>query len=219
MSNSKVIVDKEVLAKAYPLFSEEELLKEICDISVIKEVKAGEVISQRGNNIRGIPLILNGSLKVLREDEKGNEIFLYHILRGETCAMMLTCCIANKKSDVSAIAEEDSTLIMLPIEVMDQWMLKYQSWKIFVMRIYQDRFEELLTVIDSISFKKLDERLLDYLYNKVEVKGTRELVLTHQEIAYELNTSREVISRLLKQMEKKELLTIERGKIQLPKPY
>lgn len=209
-------LDRDRLSKAYPLLVEDALLDEICKLAVVKEIKAGEILSQKGNNIRAIPLILSGSLKVLREDEKGHEIFLYHILRGETCAMMLTCCIANKKSDVSAVAEEDSELLMLPIEVMDQWMVKYQSWKVFVMRIYQDRFEELLNVIDSISFKKLDERLLDYLYNKVEVTGTRDLQLTHQEIAYELNSSREVISRLLKQMEKNGLLTIERGKILLP---
>jgi|AntAceMinimDraft_1070359.scaffolds.fasta_scaffold05821_3 CRP/FNR family transcriptional regulator len=212
-------MDKEQLAKAYPLFTDEALLTEICEIAVIKEIKSGEVLSQKGSSIRVVPLILSGSIKVLREDEKGNEIFLYHILKGETCAMMLTCCIANKKSDVTAIAEEDSVIIMLPIDVMDRWMVKYQSWKVFVMRIYQDRFEELLNVIDSISFKRLDERLLDYLYNKVEVTGTRELILTHQEIAYELNSSREVISRLLKQMEKKDLLSIERGRILLPKHY
>lgn len=207
---------REQIAKAYPLLTEESLLDEICTLAIIKEIKAGEIVSQKGKNIRSIPLILSGSLKVLREDNSGHELFLYHILRGETCAMMLTCCIANKKSDVSAIAEEDSVLIMLPMEVMDQWMVKYQSWKVFVMRIYQDRFEELLNVIDSISFKKLDERLLDYLYNKVEVTATRELVLTHQEIAYELNSSREVISRILKQMEKNQLLKLERGKIILP---
>lgn len=216
--STKPSVSIEDLEKAYPLFRELELLQNIQEVAVRKEVRAGERFAHAGSPIRGIPLILEGSLKVLREEEEGKEIFLYHILRGETCAMMLTCCMANKKSDVSAVAEEDTTLLILPIDVMDTWMQMYQSWKVFVMRIYQNRFEELLQVIDSIAFKRLDERLLEYLYNKVEVTGSRDIQATHQEIAYELNSSREVISRLLKQMEKKDLLRLERGHIHLPMP-
>lgn len=208
----------EELSKAYPILNEEELLNKIIQLGEVRYLKQGERFSSTGSTIRGIPLILEGSLRVLREDEKGHEIYLYHIMKGETCAMMLTCCMANKKSDVMAIAEEESRLIILPVEVMDKWMNEFQSWKVFVMRIYQDRFEEMIHVIDSIAFKRLDERLLDYLYNKVEVTGDRTLSITHQEIAYELNSSREVISRLLKQMEKKELLKIERGRILLPTP-
>lgn len=208
----------EDIAKAYPLLNDDDLLKRIYQLGELRLIKQGERFSNTGATIRGIPLILEGSLRVLREDEVGNEIYLYHIMRGETCAMMLTCCMANKKSDVLAIAEEDSKILVLPVEVMDKWMNEFQTWKVFVMRIYQDRFEELIHVIDSISFKRLDERLLDYLYNKIEVTGDRTLTITHQEIAYELNSSREVISRLLKQMEKKDLLKIERGRIIIPIP-
>jgi CRP/FNR family transcriptional regulator len=216
--NTTTSVSLQELAKAYPLLNDDELLENILKMGVRKDVKAGERFAEKGSPVRGIPLILKGSLKVLREDDEGHEIFLYHILRGETCAMMLTCCMANKKSDVTAQAEEDTTMLILPVEVMDQWMNEYQSWKVFVMRIYQNRFEELMEVIDSVVFKRLDERLLEYLYNKIEVTGNRTIEITHQEIAYELNSSREVISRLLKQMERKDLLQLERGRIILPLP-
>ena len=121
----------------------------------------------------------------------------------------------NKKSEIRTVAEEDTTIIGIPIRYMDEWMSQYQSWKNFIMRSYDNRMVELVKTIDSIAFKKMDERLLDYLEAKSEAINSRVINTTHQEIAYDLNASREAISRLLKQMEKEKLVTLGRNKIEL----
>jgi CRP/FNR family transcriptional regulator len=153
-------------------------------------------------------------LRILREDEEGHELLLYYIRPGETCAMSLTCCSGNAVSNVRAVAEEDTELLVLPIQVIDEWTTKYPSFKSFILKTYQRRFEELLNTIDGIAFHNLDDRLSQLLKQKSEKEG-RELKTTHQELANQLNSSREVISRLLKQMERKGKIQMGRNKITL----
>ena len=185
----------------FPLITEPSLKESIEQEGTIKEIPVGTVIMDIGGYIRFIPLVTKGCIKVLREDENGNELFLYHLYPGNTCAMSLTCCLSHGQSKIRAIAEEDVELISLPVKYMDKWMQQYPSWKGFVMNTYSKRFDELLTTIDNIAFLKMDERLLKYLNDKSKALNTLTLSLKHQEIAYELNTHREVISRLLKQLE------------------
>jgi len=177
--------------------------------------KEGDLIMDYGSYIKLVPIILEGSIKVSREDEDGNELFLYYLRPGETCSMSFTCCMMNKKSEIRTIAEEDTTIIGVPNRYMDEWMGRYQSWKNFVMTSYDNRMLELVRTIDSIAFKKMDERLVEYLQKKAEATGSKTLNATHQEIAYDMNASREAVSRLLKQLEKAGRLKLGRNRIEL----
>lgn len=205
----------DTLKEHFPVLYEKELQEEIAEHGKLTEVKAGTVIMDIGRYIKTMPLLVKGSIKILREDEEGNELFLYYLGRGDTCAMSLTCCMEDKKSEIRAVAEEDCIIISIPVKYMDLWMKEYTSWKNFVMQTYRNRFEELLNTIDSIAFLKMDERLEKYLTDKHKATYSTTIKGTHQEIAYELNSSREVISRLLKQLEKQGKIKISRNMIEL----
>jgi CRP/FNR family transcriptional regulator len=151
----------------------------------------------------------------MREDNDGKELLLYYLGENDSCAMSLTCCLSLRKSEVKAIAEEKTEMLMIPVEYVEKWMEKYPSWKSFVFGTYQKRFEEMLNAIDSIAFKKMDERLLEYLERKKNALNTKELNITHEEIANDIGTSREVISRLLKQLERMGAVKLSRNKIEL----
>lgn len=203
------------LQEKYAHLFEDELLEEMNQVATFKEIKAGDKLIDFGAYVRSMPLIVSGAIKVLREDENGDELLLYFVEAGETCAMTMTCCLGNTKSEVRAIAELDSKLIMLPVQKMEEWMGKYKSWRNFVLNSYQARMTELLNTIDKIAFLKMDERLLNYLEEKVKVSKDKFINSTHQEIAYELNTSRVVISRLLKRLENDGLIELQRNRIKV----
>ena len=187
----------------------------ISETGQIMEIPEGEILIDIGQYIKMMPLLLSGSLKILREDNDGKELLLYHVHPGETCAMSITCCMGDAKSSVRAVAEEDTKLIALPTRIMDEWSNQYPSWKHFIMRTYQRRFEELLNTIDSIAFQKLDDRLERWFKEKTAKSPDGVIQITHQEIASELHSSREVISRLLKKMEHQGTLELGRNKIKM----
>ena len=187
----------------------------ISETGQIMEIPEGEILIDIGQYIKMMPLLLSGSLKILREDNDGKELLLYHVHPGETCAMSITCCMGDAKSSVRAVAEEETKLIALPTRIMDEWSNQYPSWKHFIMRTYQRRFEELLNTIDSIAFQKLDDRLERWLKEKTAKSPDGVIQITHQEIASELHSSREVISRLLKKMEHQGTLELGRNKIKM----
>jgi CRP/FNR family transcriptional regulator len=190
-------------------------VEEILRVGKYKEFLPGEEIIRPGQYIKAIPLILKGSVKIMREDNDGKELLLYYLGENDSCAMSLTCCLSLRKSEVKAIAEEKTEMLMIPVEYVEKWMEKYPSWKSFVFGTYQKRFEEMLNAIDSIAFKKMDERLLEYLERKKNALNTKELNITHEEIANDIGTSREVISRLLKQLERMGAVKLSRNKIEL----
>lgn len=204
-----------LVRKHYPQIAEKALQEEIAEVGHIRTHKAGEVLMDAGAYIKIMPLIIEGAIKVSREDEEGNELFLYYLRPGETCSMTFTCCMMNKKSEIRTVAEEDTVMIAIPIRYMDDWMSRYQSWKNFVMLTYDTRLLELVRTIDSIAFKKMDERLLEYLEEKAEATGDRVINSTHQQIAFDLNASREAVSRLLKQLEKEGVVELGRNRIKL----
>jgi CRP/FNR family transcriptional regulator len=203
------------LKESYGGMFEEALLSEINQVGTIKEVSAGQKLMEIGDYIRSMPLLVSGAIKILREDEDGDELLLYFLERGETCAMTLTCCMGHTKSEIRAIAETDTKLIMIPIQKMEEWTGKYKTWRNFVFQSYHDRLEEMLKTIDSIAFLKMDKRLLKYLKEKVHITGSKTIKNTHQEIAYELHTSRVVISRLLKKLEKLGKIALHRNSIEV----
>ncbi len=203
----------ELLADNFPELTEPDLKREIEENGKLFHVEAGDKVMDYGGYIKTMPLLVDGSIKILRQDEKGNELFLYFLQPGETCAMSLTCCMAKEKSEIRAVAEENSEMILLPAHFMDEWMIRYPSWKTFVMNTYRRRFEELLRTIDGIAFNKMDVRLWQYLIDKSTANNSHTLETTHQQIAYELNSTREVISRLLKQLEKEGKIELGRNRI------
>ncbi len=194
---------------------EDALIDEINQVGTFKDVKEGDKLIEIGDYLRSMPLLLSGAIKVLREDQDGNELLLYFLERGTTCAMTLTCCMGNSKSEIRAIAELDTTLIMIPIQKMEEWTGKYKSWRNFVFQSYHTRLSEMLETIDSIAFMNMDERLVKYLRDKQNIIKGDVIFSTHQEIAYELNTSRVVISRLLKKLETMGKIELNRNSISI----
>lgn len=182
-------------------FFEKELQDEIIRIGILKTFQPGETLIREGQFITSFPMVLSGLIRITRNNDDGNELLLYYLKPNEVCAMSLTCCMTNLTSTVKAVAEENTEVIMLPVELLDSWMSKYPGWKQFVMQTFQNRFRELINTIDSIAFLKLDERLIRYLTDRYKQTGIAKLHETHQDLALKLNTSREVISRLLKKLE------------------
>lgn len=200
--------------QVFPDIYERSTVEVILETAKLKKLRADDWMVDIGDPIVYMPLLLKGQLRILREDEEGHELLLYYIRPGETCAMSLTCCSGNAVSNVRAVAEEDTELLLLPIQIIDEWTTKYPSFKSFILKTYQRRFEELLNTIDGIAFHNLDDRLLQLLKQKSTKEGLT-LKTTHQELANQLNSSREVISRLLKQMERTGKIEMGRNKITL----
>lgn len=203
---------KSELQQLYPTL-EDGLYKEILEHGTIKEFTAGSTLLKAGQNIRSTMLILNGVVKLYREDEEGKEFFIYNIEAGQACSISMVCAAKQETSEVLAKALTDVTILLIPLEFMEEWMSKYKSWYQFVITSYRTRFEELLKTIDAIAFTGMDERLEYYLKKQVETLGSH-IKITHQEIANDLNSSREVVSRLLKKMEIKNKLIIHRNSIE-----
>lgn len=213
------MVDELHIKRQFPILQDSALQEEILAVATYKEVEAGTVLMDIGRYIKFIPLMLSGSIKISREDENGNEVLLYFLEDGSTCAMSLMCCMDSGKSNIRAVVEENATLLMVPIKYMDEWMSKYQSWRYFVMQSYASRFDEMLKTLDSIAFHSMDKRLEKYLRDRSNALKTRKLSITHQQIAYDLNSSREAVSRLLKKMENMGIITLGRNKIELKEQF
>ncbi|AZJ34932.1 Crp/Fnr family transcriptional regulator [Tenacibaculum singaporense] len=205
----------EDLQKYYGYLFEEALLKEITDVAIAKEFKSNEVIIDIGSYITSIPLLLSGAIKILREDKEGDDLVLYYIEKGDTCAMTLSCCMGQTKSKIKAVAETDVKLLMIPKQKMSEWLSKYKSWQEFILHSYHSRLQEFIDAIDTIAFLNMDERLLKYLKDKALVNQNETISVTHQQIANDLHTSRVVISRLLKALEKQDKIELNRNQVKV----
>lgn len=194
---------------------EEELIEEINRVGQIRATVTDEILINVGDAMTSIPIILSGSIKISRENDNGDELLLYYIEGGDTCAMTLQCCVRQMKSEIRATSMEDSVLLMLPTEMMELWMHKYKSWREYILQSYHVRLTELMETIDAIAFMRLDERLLKYLTDQAKLLGSLEIHHTHQQIAEDLHSSRVVISRLLKQLEIRGTIVLKRNKIVL----
>ncbi len=209
------MISVDLVREKFPQFTSISLINEIAEAGKMHSFKAGEIVIDMGMAVPFIPLILEGALRIVRRDEDDHEILLYYLDSGQTCATSLTCCMNNVASEVEAIAEEDVKLIGIPANLADKWFEKFPEWKHFVMSTYKFRFDELLETINGIAFTQLDKRLVKYLKNKAKVHGSNTLHTSHQEIATDLNSSREVISRLLKALEKSGGVHLSRNTIEL----
>lgn len=205
----------ENVQEAYGYIFEPALLEELCQVASVLDFKEGDQLIEIDQYIKKMPLLLHGAIKVMREDPDEGELLLYFIERGDTCAMTLTCCMGNSKSDIRAIAETDGTVLMIPIEKMEEWMTKYHSWRNFVINSYNNRLKEMLVAIDNLAFMKMEDRILNYLIEKSKLTDTTTLNTTHQDIANDLNTSRVVVSRILKKLENENQIKLNRKSIDL----
>jgi CRP/FNR family transcriptional regulator len=203
------------LRDLFPDLYEPELREAILKEGSLVELVEGDRMMEIGQYIKQLPLVLSGSLKVLREDQEGRELLLYHVLPGQSCAMAITCCMGDARSNVRVIADEDTKAVAVPTRLLDEWSTRFRSWKAFVMHQYQQRFDDLLNVVDSIAFRKLDDRLWKALKDRAQRTGGTVVKASHQELADELHSSREVISRLLKQMERDGLVRMGRQQVEL----
>lgn len=185
---------------------------------ITKNFKAGDVIVSDHASIHSIPIVLSGSLKVMQSDDEFREMVMYYLQPGETCVMSFLAALYNDTSKVKAVAEEDSEIVFIQIGKMRELMSKDPKWLNYIFQVYHKRFEELLDVVNAIAFKKMDERLLQFLKKKAEVSGSNDIKITHEQLGQELGTAREVISRLLKQMESEGLVELGRNRITLTTP-
>jgi CRP/FNR family transcriptional regulator len=206
------------ISQGFDNLFEPDLIREIMQFGEIKSFSEGELIMDYGKYIRFMPLIVHGTIKVLKKDEMGKEILLYYLSANESCSMAYSCCMEAKKSEVKAIAEEDSQIIAVPHVKLDEWLCKYPSWKNYIMRSFNERFMELLRSIENIAFHKLDDRLLHYLREKQKHTESAVIKASHNQIADELATSRVVISRLLKQLENEGKIILYRNELKIIKP-
>jgi CRP/FNR family transcriptional regulator len=193
------MLTKEALKKIFPEW-EDGLYEAILKEATLNEAIAGTTLLKMGQNIKSAMLVVEGMVKLFQEDEDGSEFFMYHLNPGEACAVTLVCNYHHEQSQVLAKAVTDIKYLSIPIEFMEKWLIEFKSWHYFVIRTYRSRYEELLKTIHEIAFKNMDERLEFYILRQVKQFGNI-IQLTHQEIANDLNTSREVVSRLMKKME------------------
>jgi CRP/FNR family transcriptional regulator len=188
---------------------------EVNKVGQIKSFPAGTVILNINAYIKSIPIVLSGSIKVIRTDDDGREILLYYIRQGESCIMSFLAGIHNDTSKIKAIVEEDVSLLLIPVDKAGEWIKEYPEWTDFIFNLYQKRFEELLEVVNAVAFQKVDVRLLHLLRQKSTLFHTKEISVTHQQLADELGITREAVSRVLKQMEHEKLVSLSRNKISL----
>lgn len=194
---------------------EKELILELKVTAETRVFKAGEVLMRQGQYIRSTMIITKGLVKIYREDDNGNEFFMYYLGPGKACALSMICALKQETSEILAKAVTDTEVISIPLTKMDQWMTQFKSWSQYVLSSYRERFEELLETIDHIAFRKMDDRLINYLQKHQETLKTNIIPLTHTEIAQELNSSREVITRLLKKLAERGLIKVNRQHIEI----
>ena len=206
---------KAQLKEKFSTILDQEIIDEILKIGRFETFQKNDIIIDINQQLKYIPLLLSGTIKILREDTDGNDLLIYFLETGETCTMSLTCCMGSTKSKIRAVAETNSSLVLIPVENIQAWFHSNHSWRNFILESYQTRFNEMLETIDNIAFLKMDQRLHNYLLNKAHLNNTKTIIVKHQDIAEDLHTSRVVISRLLKQLENQSKIKLSRNKIEL----
>jgi len=210
-------VDKEItlIEEVYSPIFEFSLLREIEEKSMLVTAVAGQGLIKMGQAIKVVPMVLSGTLKVSRENDEGQELLLYYVRPGEGCAMTFSCGLMSQVSLVKGTAEDDLSMLCVPVPIMEEWMQKFSSWKKFVMTTIVNEFMDVIRSVDAVTFKKMDERLTQYLKERSRLSGSSLINLTHQQIADELGTNRVVVSRLLKKLETDKRVLLFRNQIRL----
>lgn len=205
----------DLIQQAFFGILEPALIEEIQEVAIVKSFNEGDIIIDFGQYIKVMPLLLEGAIKIIRQDEDEGELLLYYVEKGETCTMSIACCVGDKKSEIRAQAEMQTLVALVPNRYLDEWLAKYPSWRNFILTSYSSRMDEMLGAIDNLAFMNMEERILSHLQEKVKLLDNRILTLTHQQIASELNTSRVVVSRILKSLENEEKIVLLRNEIRV----
>ncbi|MDN3665645.1 Crp/Fnr family transcriptional regulator [Algibacter miyuki] len=208
-------MEKALLKEKFSNALDQDIITEILEVGRFKTFQKDDIIIDIDQKLEYIPLLLSGNIKILREDNDGNELLIYFLEAGETCTMSLTCCMGTSKSKIRAVAESNSSLILIPVINMQNWFHSNHSWRNFILESYQSRFNEMLETIDNLAFLKMDQRLYNYLLNKADLSGSKTIIVKHLDISEDLHTSRVVISRLLKQLENENKIKLSRNKIEI----
>lgn len=198
--NAQETILREKLNEYYSGVFENELIEEILRVGFLDKYKQGEILIDIGEKMTHIPLILNGAVKIIRQEKEGDELVLYFLEKGDTCAISFINCINRKESIFRAVVDTNTEAVFLPVEHIDEWLAKYKSWRHFIIDSYHFRLIEMVESIDGLAFMNMNQRLMKYLSDKAKVQQNTDLEITHQEIADDLNTSRVVITRMLKQL-------------------
>lgn len=213
--NKQEAILREKIGEYYGSIFEKELIEEIVKVGFSEKYKQGEILVDIGENMTHIPLILSGAIKIIRKEKEGDELVLYFLERGDTCAISFINCINRKESIFKAVVENDAEAIFLPIEYIDDWLAKFKTWRHFIIDSYHFRLIEMVESIDGLAFMNMHQRLLKYLSDMAQVHHDVNLDITHQQIANDLNTSRVVITRLLKQLHNDGKVYSTRNKVQV----
>lgn len=206
---------EQILRTRFKSLNDEALIQDILENGKLHTCNNEETIISPGAYIKMVPLIVYGSIRISRLDNDGKEVYLYHLHPGQTCAISLNCCMSMKPSEITAIAEEETEFVSIPVMLLDEWTVKHKAWRNFMFETYRERFHELIETIDNIAFHKLDDRLVKFLSDQSKASKSKTLNITHQQIANSLGSSREVISRLLKQLERDGKVKLGRNEVSL----
>lgn len=205
----------ELLTEAYGPVLNGKLLQEIAESGNFRTAEKGEIVMDIGDTIQGLPMLLQGAVKVLRVDGNGDEMLLYFLESGDSCAMTLGSFFGSSKSSIRAVAEQDSKMVIVPLEQVHHWMGEYADFRLLVFESFNTRLKELIESMDSLAFMDLHGRVAKYLTDRVKVNGSTTLDTTHAEIAADLHSSRVVVSRILKQLEREGMLELHRNRIEV----
>ncbi|HPH81976.1 MAG TPA: Crp/Fnr family transcriptional regulator [Flavobacteriales bacterium] len=208
------MITSEKIHSIFPGF-EKDLIEQLIQVAQEKSVNSGEYLMKTGQHFRNVMVVIEGTIKVYREDDEGNEFFMYYLESGQACALSMICAARFQASQLMAKAETDVTLLTIPLQYMDEWMSKYKTWYYFVLENYRSRFDEVLRTLDHVAFRNMDERLVYYLKRYQDTHKTNLVKISITEIAQELNSSREVISRLLKKLNEKGVVVTRKDHIEL----
>lgn len=205
----------EILREIAEFKSSPDLVEKLYKHSIRKTYKAGDIILNENAHIRSIPIVMKGTLKVIRMEDEDREILLYYIKAGESCIMSFLGGLHNETSKVKAEVDEDAEILFLPVDKVTLFIKEYPQWLDYIFRLYHKRFEELLEIVNAIAFKKVDDRLLNLLKKKSALTASATISVTHEQLANELGTARVVVSRLLKQLEENGVVRLGRNRIDL----
>lgn len=205
------------LKERFEYVFEEKLIDEICQYGISRSFQQDSIIIDIGDDITHMPLVINGCVKVMTEDDEGLELLLYYLELGDTCAVTLNCCTKKTKSNVRAITEVDSDMLFIPVEKMDEWIVKYKSWRTFVFDSYNVRMHEMLEAIDNVVFHSMEDRIKKYISDKSIVNKSSNLQISHFDIAQDLHSSRVVVSRIMKKLELEGFIKQGRGSVEILK--
>ncbi|MEN8185599.1 MAG: Crp/Fnr family transcriptional regulator [Bacteroidota bacterium] len=213
--NTQEKIIREKLDEYYSTIFEEDLIDEIVEAGYIDKFKVGDILIDIGEDMTHIPLILSGAVKIIRKEGDSDELVLYFLEQGDTCAVSFINCINRKKSIFKGVVENDVEAIFIPVDKVDEWLAKYKTWRYFIIDSYHFRLIEMVESIDGLAFRKMNQRLLKYLSDKAKINKSTDLEITHQQIAQDLNTSRVVITRLLKQLHNEGKIYSSRNKVKV----